>query len=68
MNGTNDEPNRAEARRQIEKELSLNPNDALSEYQLGELMWIETALMMPSGAFRLHRDSPQLPGRTHRSQ
>jgi Tfp pilus assembly protein PilF len=40
MNSANDEPNRREAQRQFEQELSLNPADALSEYQLGELMWI----------------------------
>lgn len=40
MNSANDEPNRLEAQRQFEQELSLNPGDALSEYQLGELMWI----------------------------
>ena len=40
MNSVNDEPNRKEAQRQFEQELSLNPNDALSEYQIGELMWI----------------------------
>ena len=40
MNSTNDEPNRLEARKQFELELSLNPGDALSEYQLGELMWL----------------------------
>jgi tetratricopeptide (TPR) repeat protein len=52
MSGTNDEPNRAEARRQFEKELSLNPNDALSEYQLGELMWIDNR---PDDALRRFR-------------
>jgi tetratricopeptide (TPR) repeat protein len=40
MNSANNEPNRLEAQRQFEQELSANPNDALSEYQLGELMWI----------------------------
>jgi tetratricopeptide (TPR) repeat protein len=40
MNNANHEPNRQEAQRQFEQELSLNPGDALSEYQLGELMWI----------------------------
>jgi tetratricopeptide (TPR) repeat protein len=40
MNSANDEPNRQEAQRQFEQELLLNPADALSEYQLGELMWI----------------------------
>jgi tetratricopeptide (TPR) repeat protein len=40
MNSANDEPNRQEAQRQFEQELLLNPGDALSEYQLGELMWI----------------------------
>ncbi|MFN0101748.1 MAG: tetratricopeptide repeat protein [Bryobacteraceae bacterium] len=40
MNSANDEANRLEARKQFELELTLNPGDALSEYQLGELMWI----------------------------
>src|SRR5262249_21106493 len=40
MNSANHEPNRQEAQRLFEEELSLNPGDALSEYQLGELMWI----------------------------
>ena len=40
MNSANDEPSRQEAQRQFEQELLLNPADALSEYQLGELMWI----------------------------
>ncbi len=40
MNSANDEPNRAEAQRHFEMELSSNPRDGLSEYQLGELMWV----------------------------
>lgn len=40
MNGANDEVTRAEAEKQFEQELALSPGDALSEYQLGELMWI----------------------------
>lgn len=41
MNNVNDEPSRKEARACFERELALNPNDGLSEYQLGELMWLE---------------------------
>jgi tetratricopeptide (TPR) repeat protein len=40
MNNANDDTTRAEAQRQFEGELALNPGDAISEYQLGELMWI----------------------------
>jgi tetratricopeptide (TPR) repeat protein len=40
MNAVNDEASRTEARACFERELALNPNDALSEYQLGELEWI----------------------------
>lgn len=41
MNNVNDEPSRKEAQACFERELALNPNDGLSEYQLGELMWLE---------------------------
>lgn len=40
MNNANDEPTRQEAERQFAQELAANPSDALSEYQLGELMWV----------------------------
>lgn len=40
MNSANDEPHRLEAERHFEQELAANPSDALSEYQLGELMWV----------------------------
>ncbi len=40
MNSANDESNRLEAEREFEQELAANPSDALSEYQLGELMWV----------------------------
>jgi tetratricopeptide (TPR) repeat protein len=40
MNSANDQANRLEAERQFEQELAANPSDALSEYQLGELMWV----------------------------
>ena len=41
MNRVNDEPSRKEAQGYFERELTLNPNDALSEYQLGELLWLD---------------------------
>lgn len=41
MNNSTDQASRLEARRQFEEELSRNPSDALSEYQLGELAWID---------------------------
>lgn len=40
MNQANDETTREQAAREFEQELALNPNDALAEYQLGELMWV----------------------------
>lgn len=40
MNSANDESTRGEAERLFEQELAANPGDALSEYQLGELMWV----------------------------
>ena len=40
MNLANDEPSRKEAHQHFELELLLNPRDAFSEYQLGELMWL----------------------------
>lgn len=40
MNSANDEDTRREAERHFEQELAMNPSDALSEYQLGELMWV----------------------------
>jgi tetratricopeptide (TPR) repeat protein len=40
MNSVNDGESRNEARACFERELALHPNDALSEYQLGELEWI----------------------------
>lgn len=40
MNNANDPATRAEAQELFERELGINPGDALSEYQLGELMWI----------------------------
>jgi predicted Zn-dependent protease len=40
MNSANDEPTRLEAQREFEAELAVNPSDGLSEYQLGELMWV----------------------------
>lgn len=40
MNNVNDEPSRKEAQTCFERELALNPNDGLSEYQLGELLWL----------------------------
>lgn len=35
-----DEATRREAQRHFEQELALNPNDAVSEYQLGEIFWL----------------------------
>lgn len=40
MNNVNDEASRKEAQACFERELALNPSDGLSEYQLGELMWL----------------------------
>jgi tetratricopeptide (TPR) repeat protein len=40
MNKANDAAARAEAQTLFTQELALNPGDPLSEYQLGELMWI----------------------------
>jgi tetratricopeptide (TPR) repeat protein len=40
MNNVNDTSSRLEAQREFEQELAANPGDTLSEYQLGELMWL----------------------------
>ena len=63
MNAVNDEANRKEARACFERELALNPNDGLSEYQLGELMWIsgrpEEALRRFTRAIELQPNFPE---------
>ena len=40
MSSSTDEASRDEARKQFELELALNPNDGVSEYQLGEILWL----------------------------
>ncbi len=40
MNAGMDESTRAEAQKLFEQELALNPRDAQSEYQLGEICWL----------------------------
>ena len=62
MNAANDEPSRREAQACFERELALNPSDALSEYQLGELMWLggrrEDALRRFTRAVELQANFP----------
>ncbi len=40
MNHSTDEATRREAEDHFRKELSINPNDAATEYQLGEMFWL----------------------------
>jgi len=40
MNSATDEATRAQAQKLFEQELALNPSDAQSEYQVGEIFWL----------------------------
>jgi tetratricopeptide (TPR) repeat protein len=57
MNNVNDAATRLEAQQQFEQELAANPADALSEYQLGELMWVSNR---PSDALQRFRRAIEL--------
>ena len=62
MNSGPDEAARGEAQRLFEQELTLNRNDALAEYQLGEIYWVrnqtEEALKHFSRAVELRPNFP----------
>ncbi|HUS05175.1 MAG TPA: tetratricopeptide repeat protein [Bryobacteraceae bacterium] len=62
MNNVNDEASRREAQTCFERELVLDPNDGLSEYQLGELLWLsgrrEEALRHFTRAIELQPNFP----------